>query len=122
MIPYSHNRVIAGVITTLLTLCYMPGKEARAQAGSGRGAQRRAAARMARSQPKEENEKARELLEDGLRRDERKDWAGALEAFKQALAFSPRYGDAYIAMGDTYMNMGKYEEGFKAYQQAISVE
>lgn len=122
MISYSLKRIIAGVITALIALCCTQGKEARAQAGSGRGVQKKAVARLARSQPKEENEKAREFVEDGLRRDERKDWAGALEAFNQALAISPRYGDAYIAMGDTYMNMGRYEEGFRAYRQAISVE
>lgn len=121
MIPHSLKRVIAGVITALIALCYAPGKEARAQAGTGRGAQKKAVARPARSQPKEENEKARESIEDGLRRASQKDWAGALEAFKQALVISPRYGNAYIAIGDTYMNMGKYEEGFEAYRQAISV-
>jgi tetratricopeptide (TPR) repeat protein len=122
MMPYPPNRVIAGVITALIALCCTPGKEARAQqAGSGRGARTKAVARPARSQPKEENEQAREFMEDGLSRAERKDWAGALEAFGRALAISPRYGNAYIAMGDTYMTMGEYEEGFKAYRQAISV-
>lgn len=121
MIPHPSNRIIACVVTALIALCYISGKEARAQAGSRRSIQTKAASRLARSQPKEENEKARPLMEDGLRRAEQKDWAGALEAFNQALAISPRYGDAYIAMGDTYMNMGKYKEGFNAYQQAISV-
>lgn len=121
MIPHPPNRVIAGVITVLIALCYTPGKEASAQTGSRRGVRTKAAARLTRSQPKEENEKAREFMEDGLRRAERKDWAGALEAFNQALVISPRYGDAYVAMGDAYMDMGKYAEGFKAYRQAISV-
>lgn len=121
MISYSRNRVIAGVITALMALCYTPGKEAHAQTGVRRVVRKKAGVRAARPQPKEENEKAREFVDDGLSRAERKDWAGALEAFKQALAISPRYGDAYIAIGDTYMNMGKYEEGFEAYRQAISV-
>ncbi len=117
MIP--SNRLVAGVVTTLVVLCYVSGKEARAQANSGR--QTKAASRLARSQLKVENEKARQLVEDGLRRAEQKDWTAAFEAFNQALAINPRNGDVYIAMGDTYMDMGKYKEGFNAYQQAIIV-
>lgn len=122
MIPHPPNRVIAGVITALIALCYAPGQEARAQVGSRRGARVKVATRPARSQPKERNAKARESLEEGLRRADQKDWAGALEAFNQALAVGPRDGDVYVAIGDTYMSMGRYEEGFKAYRQAISVE
>ncbi len=121
MIPHSSNRLIACVVTGLIALCYVSVKEARAQTGSRRSIQTKAASRVARSQPKEENEKALPLMEEGLRRAERKDWAGAFEAFNQALAISPRYGEVYIAMGDTYMSMGKYKEGINAYQQGISV-
>jgi tetratricopeptide (TPR) repeat protein len=113
---------MAGVITALIALCHTPAQEVRAQASSKRGRQVKAASRLARSQPKEENEKARELVEEGLGRADQKDWVKAFEAFNQALAISPRYGDAYIAMGDAYMDMGKYAESFKAYKQAISVE
>lgn len=121
MIPYPPKRVIAGVITALIALCHTPGQEVRAQASSKRGRQVKTASRLARSQPKEENEKARELLEEGLRRADQKDWVEAFKAFNQALAISPRYGDAYIAIGDAYMSMGRYAESFKAYRQAISV-
>lgn len=121
MIPYIPSRVITVVIAALIAFGHAPGTEARAQAGSGRGGRAKAASRSARSQPKGENEKARELMEEGLRRADQKDWPGALEAFNQALAVSPRYGDAYVALGDTYMSMGRYEEGFKAYRQATNV-
>lgn len=123
MTPHSPGRIIASVITALIALCYAPSQEARAQDGPGRGVQTKAAPRRLHPRPKkEENDKARELAEEGLRRADRKDWAGAMTALDQALAVNPRYGDAYIAIGDTYMNMGKYEEGFKAYRQATSVE
>ena len=121
MIPYPPERILAGVITSLIMLCHATGQETRAQAGPKRAAQARGASRSTHSQPKEGNEKARAFVEDGLRRADQKDWAAALGAFDQALAISPQYGDAYIAMGDTYMDMGKYEEGFKAYRQAIGV-
>ncbi|HEV2861045.1 MAG TPA: tetratricopeptide repeat protein [Pyrinomonadaceae bacterium] len=121
MIPYPSERILTGVITPLIMLCHATGLEAHAQAGPKRAAQVRAASRATRSQPKEGNERARALVEDGLRRADQKDWVAAVEAFGQALAISPQYGDAYIAMGDTYMDIGKYEEGFKAYRQAISV-
>lgn len=119
MIPYPTNRVIAGVIAVLIALCHTPWQEASAQSGAKRG--RSAGARSARSQPKDENEKAREFVEEGLRHADHKDWAEAFKAFDRALAISPRYGDAYVAMGDTYVSMGKYAEGMKAYGQAISV-
>lgn len=121
MIRYLPKRVIAVVITTLIALCHTSGQEARAQTGSKRGMQAKAASRPARSQPKEENEKAREFMEEGLRRADQKKWVEAFDAFNRALAISPQYGDAYIAMGDTYMNMGRFTEGFKAYRQAISI-
>jgi tetratricopeptide (TPR) repeat protein len=121
MISYPPKRVIAGVITALIALCHTQGTEARAQGVSRSGRQAKAASRPARSQPKEENEQARALLEEGLRRAEQKDWAQAFKAFGGALNISPQYGDVYIAMGDTYINMGKYAEGIKAYNQAISV-
>ena len=94
MIPNPPNRVIAVVITALIALCYTPGQEARAQAGSKRGVRGKAASRLARSQPKEENGEARALMEEGLRRADQKDWVRALEAFNQPLAVSPRYGVA----------------------------
>jgi tetratricopeptide (TPR) repeat protein len=121
MIPYPTNRVIAGVITALIALCHTPGREASAQAGAKRGRQAGGASRSARSQPEDENEKARDFVEEGLRRADHKDWAEAFKAFDRALAISPRYGDAYVAMGDTYVSMGKYAEGMKAYGNAISV-
>lgn len=121
MTPYPPSRVIAVAITALIALSYAAGPEALAQAGPRKRVRADAASRQTRSQPKEENEKARELMEAGLRRADQEDWAGALDALKQTLDVSPRYGDAYVALGDTYMNMGRYEEGFKAYRQAINV-
>lgn len=121
MIPYPPERVLAGVVTALMVVCHATGLEAHAQAGPKRAARARAASSSTRSRPNEGNERARALVDDGLRRAEQKDWVAALGAFDQALAISPQYGDAYIAMGDTYMDMGKYEEGFKAYRLAISV-
>lgn len=109
-------------MTALIALCHAPGQGAHAQAGPKVNTRSKAASRRTRPLPSEENEKARELMEEGLRLSEQKKRAEALEAFGRALALSPRYGDAYIAMGDTYMDMGKYEEGFKAYGQAASVE
>lgn len=108
-------------MTALVALCHAPGPGARAQAGSRSGRQAKAALRRVRSQPKEENEKARALTEEGLRRADQKDWAEALKTFDRALAISPQYADAYVAMGDTYISMGKYAEGIKAYNQAISI-
>ena len=121
MIPHQSTRITACVVAALIVLCCISARKARGQAGSSRSIQTKAASRLARSQSKAENEKARPLMEDGLRRAEQEDWAGALDAFNQALAISPRNGDVYIAMGDTYMNMGKYKEAFNAYQQAVSV-
>lgn len=121
MSPYPPERILAGVITALFTLCHATAQETHAQTGPKRAARARAASRSTRAQPPEVNEKARAFVEEGLRRAEQKDWVAALGAFEQALAVSPRYGDAYIAMGDTYMDMGKYEEGFKAYRQATGV-
>ncbi|MCA1568564.1 MAG: tetratricopeptide repeat protein [Acidobacteria bacterium] len=121
MISFPRPRVIAGVIAALIVFCYTARPEARAQAGSRSSRQAKAAPRPSRSQPQAENEKAREYIEEGLRSAEQKDWVGAFKAFDQSLAISPRYGDAYIAMGDTYINMGKYVDGIKAYRQAISV-
>ena len=121
MIPHRSNLIIACVVIAFVALYDISAKEACAQTGPGRSLQTKTASRVARSQAKVENEKARPLMEEGLRRAEQKDWAGAFEAFNQALALSPRYSEVYIAMGDTYMNMGKYKEGFNAYQAAISV-
>lgn len=121
MISYPPERVVTVVITALIALCHTPGPQARSQTGSRSSRQAKAASRPARSQPTEENEKAREFMEEGLRRADQKDWVGAFKAFDQSLAIIPRYGDAYIAMGDTYISMGKYVEGIKAYRQAISV-
>jgi tetratricopeptide (TPR) repeat protein len=121
MITYPPKRVIAGVLTALIALCHTPEREARAQAGAKTGRLAKAASRLERSQPKGVNEKAREFVEEGLRRADQKDWAEAFKAFDSALAISPRYGDAYVAMGDTYVSMGRHTEGIKAYTQAISV-
>ncbi|HEX8558925.1 MAG TPA: tetratricopeptide repeat protein [Pyrinomonadaceae bacterium] len=121
MHPYTSKRVAAGVLAALFTLCAYGAREARAQAGAGQRARAAAGARRGRTQPTEADEKARALLEEGRRHADAGRWDEALRAYRQAVALDPRYGDAYIDMGDAYMSSGKYGEAFAAYRQAISV-
>jgi tetratricopeptide (TPR) repeat protein len=121
MRPYQSKRIAAGVLGALFTFCMSAVQDARAQAGAGKRARAAAGSRQSRTQPKEADEKARALLEEGQRRADEGKWDEALQAYRQALAIDPRYGDAYIGMGDAYMSSGKYKEGFAAYEQAISV-
>jgi tetratricopeptide (TPR) repeat protein len=119
MISPSVNRIFLAVITTLATLFFISGKDTRAQIDANRKPAK-STSRLGRVNQKQENEKARQLLEDGLKRVDQKDWDGAFEAFRQALVINPQFGDAYVAMGDTYMSMGKYADGLKAYRDGIT--
>lgn len=134
MRPCKPERVAACLLAVLFILCASTARDARAQDGS-RGVGTRPVspappsprqnvenAKARESAPNNESANARELVDEGLRLAEQKDWVAAFKAFNQALAVNPRYGDAYVGMGDAYMNMGKYKEAFAAYQQAIDVE
>ena len=121
MHPYQSRRVAAGVLSALFTLCISAAQDGRAQPGAGQRARAAAGARRGHTQPKEADEKARALLEEGRRRADEGKWDEALRAYRDALAIDPRYGDAYIDMGDAYMSSGRYKEAFAAYQQAIGV-
>lgn len=121
MRPYQSRQVAAGLLAAVFTLCMSTAENARAQGGTGRRARGAAASRGGRTQTREADEKARAFLEEGQRRADEGKWDEALQAYRQALAIDPRYGDAYIGMGDAYMSAGKYKEGFAAYEQAVSV-
>ena len=121
MTQHEPKRVAAVAFVALAALCHVPVPDARAQGGAARAAQSRAASRRKPARPREENEQARAHVEEGLRRAEEGQWAEAFRAYNQALALSPRFADAYVAMGDAYMSTGKYAEAFKAYREAVGV-
>jgi tetratricopeptide (TPR) repeat protein len=101
--------------------------DARAQGSTGRGIRvQRADGRDARAARRDdaprgkEDERARALVEEGLRHADDGKWDEALRAYRQAVEVDPRYSDAYLNMGDAYMTTGRYKEGFAAYRQAIA--
>lgn len=106
----------------------LPLRDAGAQTPNGRGIrvqgapgrETRAGARRGDSSGAKADERARALVEEGLRYADEGKWDEALKAYKQAVEVDPRYSDAHLNMGDAYMSAGRYKEGFAAYRQAIA--
>jgi tetratricopeptide (TPR) repeat protein len=120
--------VAGSLIALAVVVAVFPVRDASAQSQNARGirVQRssgqevRAAARRGDPSRAQTDERARALVEEGLRYADAGKWDEALKAYKQAVEVDPRYSDAYLSMGDAYMSAGKYKEGFAAYRQAIA--
>lgn len=123
------TRIAAAVsLMALAAAAFLPVRDAGAQTSNVRGVRvQRAPAREARAGARrgdspggKGDERARALVEEGLRYADAGKWDEALKAYRQAVELDPRYSDAYLDMGDAYMSSGRYKEGFAAYRQAIA--
>ena len=113
------ERVVAGVVLTLLTLCVVDVNDAAAQKRVAGGAQERANSRRRQTPPAATDDRASTYLDAGQRHADAGDWAAALQAYKQATVINPRHAEAHIYVGDAYMNLRKYEDDFAAYKEAV---
>jgi tetratricopeptide (TPR) repeat protein len=71
--------------------------------------------------PSEAQLSAEEYVERGLRRD-KKDFAGKIEDFTEAIRLNPQYAIAYNNRGDLYAKQGKKEAALADFNEAIRLE
>src|SRR5436309_2869417 len=121
MKPVVLKRIFALALLTFTAHVLGPTQMARAQGGEGKPASSSRGLRVSRAQPAKEDARAVALVEEGRGYTYAGKWEDALRSYRQALAVSPRYADAYIGIGDAQMGEGKYREAFDAYRQAIAV-
>ena len=55
----------------------------------------------------------------GVRARLAKDWAAAVEAFREAIALRPAFPEAWNELGYAFRNQGRYPESLSAYDEAL---
>ena len=68
----------------------------------------------------EQGRKAQGSYDDGLKRYEAKEYAGAIPLFERALAIEPNFDDAEAYLAWSYYHVGKYSEATRHFRQAVS--
>ncbi|MBK9132674.1 MAG: tetratricopeptide repeat protein [Gammaproteobacteria bacterium] len=62
------------------------------------------------------------LLEQGLARYMRREFAAAAEDFRAALALDPKHAEAQRKLGNAYFAQGRLDEAVACYQQAVALD
>ncbi|MEO0927721.1 MAG: tetratricopeptide repeat protein, partial [Cyanobacteria bacterium J06643_13] len=52
----------------------------------------------------------------------KQDWAGAVQAFRQAIALNPQFSWSYNNLADAYLKLNQYSAAIAAYRQAIRLK
>lgn len=66
--------------------------------------------------------KAAELKQKGNTAHYRRDYEGAVDAYKSALKVNPEYVDAWFNLGHTYLNMGEFKDAITAFQTLLTIQ
>ena len=67
------------------------------------------------------NSSAAKLVEEGYALSTDGKLAEAVETFKRAINVNPKYIEAYSALGDAYLNLGKGKEALAVYKEAVRI-
>jgi len=73
------------------------------------------------------NKKLRAIIsgiyyEEGIQSYDQKNYALAIERFKQTISFAPNDADAYYNLGVTYNDIKNYDKAIESYKKAISID
>jgi len=77
---------------------------------------------MLTSQQSLKDNTANTMLSSGITLMQKKKYAEAAKAFKQAAAYKPDLKEAYTYMGDAYVRLGKKKEALEAYKLSLKVD
>jgi tetratricopeptide (TPR) repeat protein len=116
----ARRRITVLVIALALQLCPAGGELAAAQGGRRASAQTAARRKSSRPPTATADAPLSRYVEEGLRFAAEEKWAEAIKSYQHALVDNPKDADAYLNLGDAYLNVGRHDrEAIDAYQQAV---
>src|SRR5205085_6605728 len=115
------KRSVVSLVLMLQLLCCIGSEHAFAQRKTGRRAQPTHPRSQGAGGADETEARTSPYVTEGLRLADEGKWAEAIKAYKRALVDNPQDVDAYLNMGDAYLNLGNDKEALAAYKEAVKL-